>query len=98
MDGMSVAGWRPLEVETVPEARERAAASSMERLSVAHEPSDEIRQKRTDGPTFFSREDARFAEQVGVDSQRHFALHSTPACVRDRRTILGLMVRRNPRL
>jgi hypothetical protein len=75
MDRVSDAGWLPLEVETVPEARERAAASPVARLLVAHEASEETRQKRTDGPAFFSRQDTRFAEQVRVDSQRHFGLH-----------------------
>jgi len=68
MDRVSIAGSLPLEVETVPQATERTAASPLERLAVAHQASEEIRQKRTDGPAFFSRQDARFAEQVGIDS------------------------------
>jgi hypothetical protein len=70
-----------LKVETVVETGERTAASCLERLAVAHESSEEIRQKGTDGPAFFSREDARFAEQVGVDSQRQLGFHRSSASV-----------------
>ena len=76
VDRASVAWPLPLEVETVPEALERTAASLVECLSVPHEAGEEITQKPIDRPSFFSREDAHFAEQVGVDSQRHFGLHA----------------------
>ena len=81
MDRASVAWPLPLEVETVPEALERTAASLVELLPVAHEAGEEITHKRTKRPSFFSREDARFAEQLGVDSQRYFSFHWSSASV-----------------
>ena len=53
VDRASVAWPLPLEVETVPEALERTAASLVERLSVAHEVGEEITHKRTERPSFF---------------------------------------------
>jgi hypothetical protein len=73
---MSIAGWLPLEVEAVPQARERAAPSLNEGLPAADKVCQQSGQKRTDRPALFGRDDARFAEQVGVDSQCHFALHA----------------------
>ena len=68
MDRVSVAGWLPLGVQTVLEARDRAAARLVESLPVVHEVHEESRQNRTDGPTFFSCHAAHFAEQIGVES------------------------------
>jgi hypothetical protein len=87
VDRVSIAGWLPLKIETVPEAGERAATSLVKRLPVAQETSEEIGQKRTNGPALFRGEGARFAENVGVDSQRHFGLHVGSA-QRSGRTIL----------
>jgi hypothetical protein len=76
MKRIARAAWGPSQVETVPQARERAAPSLDEGLPAADNVRQESGQKRTDGPAFFGRDDARFAEQVGVDSQCHFGLHA----------------------
>ncbi len=73
---MSIAGWLPLEVEAVPQARERAAPSLNEGLPAADKVRQQSGQKCTDRPAFLGRNDARFPEQVGVDSQYHFGLYA----------------------
>ena len=60
----------------MPQARERAAPSLNEGLPAADKVGQQSRQKCTDRPAFFGRDDARFAEQVGVDSRCQFGLHA----------------------
>jgi hypothetical protein len=81
VDRATVAWPLPLEVEAVPETLEGSVASLVERPSLADEASEEITDNGTERRSFFSREDADFAEQVGVNSQCHLGFHWSSASV-----------------
>ena len=65
----------------MPQARERAAPNLNEVLPAAHEVRQQRGQKRTDTPLSLGRDDARFAKQVGVDSQCQFGLHAAGCAI-----------------
>src|SRR5687767_1262334 len=86
-------GRRPLQVETLAQPGERAAARLVESLPFPHDRFQTVSQKGTDRPSLLGGQHAGLAEQVSVEFERHVGFHG--CCVaRCSRAALFYVLRR----
>jgi hypothetical protein len=73
---------RPVQVETMPKTPKSPTPSSFVGAPLAQDGRELLEHQGAEGETFLTRDDARFADQVRVESQRYFRFQWVPVTVR----------------